>query len=216
MAGINKSRYWVGVLYPENMIENWEDKIAEVLELPFAYCIHNVDKDTKSEHRKDHVHIIIANNNTTTKNHAKNIFDLLSAPNRKAFSDIQAVINIRNKYDYLIHDTDDCRKKGKELYPESARITGNNFDIGAYEQLGTAEKNDMCKELCNVIMRENFINFGDFYMHVISNFEDTNYFEILKTYSGLFERLTRSNFQKWQFEKLKKMGNGDVENEECY
>ena len=58
MAGINKSRYWVGVLYPENMIENWEDKIAEVLELPFAYCIHNVDKDTKSEHRKDHVYLV--------------------------------------------------------------------------------------------------------------------------------------------------------------
>ena len=40
----------------------------------------------------------------------------------------------------LIHDTDTCRKQGKELYPPENRITGNNFDIGAYEQVGIAEK----------------------------------------------------------------------------
>ena len=38
MSG-EKSKYWVGVLYPENMIEDWEDVIAEKVQLPFAYCV---------------------------------------------------------------------------------------------------------------------------------------------------------------------------------
>lgn len=32
-------------------------------------------------------------------------------------------------YDYLIHDTDKCRKLGKHQYDPSERITGNGFDI---------------------------------------------------------------------------------------
>ena len=68
--------------------------------------------------------------------------DLLSAEGKKAINKCEAVVGIRNVYDYLIHDTEDCRKKGKEQYDPSERITGNNFDIGAYEQLGTAEKNE--------------------------------------------------------------------------
>ena len=130
--------------------------IGDVLQYPYAYCKHTQDKDSKSEHRKDHVHIIIAFPNTTTYKHSMSVFDLLSADGKKALNKVEAVIGIRNVYDYLIHDTEACRKQGKELYPVEDRITGNNFDIGSYEQLGTAEKNDMTKELCNAIMEQNF------------------------------------------------------------
>ena len=77
--------------------------------------------------------------------------DLLSAEGKKAINKCEAVVGIRNVYDYLIHDTEDCRKKGKEQYDPSERITGNNFDIGAYEQLGTAEKNEMFLEMGQAI-----------------------------------------------------------------
>lgn len=198
MGKINKARFWVGVLYPENMVDNWEEEIGDLLQLPYAYCCHTMDKDSKSEHRKDHVHIMVAHPNTTTYNHAMSVFNQLSAKGKTALNKCEAVINVRNMYDYLIHDTETCKKKGKELYPKEARITGNNFDIGAYEQLGIAEKNDICKELCNAIVENGFMNFTDFYAYVLMNYEDSNYFEILKTYSGLFERLTKGNFQKWQ------------------
>ena len=199
MAKIEKARFWVGVLYPENMRTDWETDIGDIVQLPYAYCCHTLDNDTKSEHRKDHIHLILAFPNTTTYKHAMSVFSQLSAEGKTALNKIEAVINIRNMYDYLIHDTDTCRKKNKELYDSSARITGNNFDIGAYEQLGVAEKNDMCRELCNAIIAEGFTNFADFYLYVVSTYEDSNYFEILKTYSGLFERLTKANYQKWQF-----------------
>lgn len=196
MARIEKARFWVGVLYQENMRKDWELEIGDVVQLPYAYCSHVSDKDLSGEKRKDHVHIILVFPNTTTYKHAVSVFSLLSAPDKVALNKIEAVINIRAMFDYLIHDTETCRKKGKKKYPSENRITGNNFDIGAYEQISQKEKNDICKDLCSLIVSQGFTNFTDFYAFVISNYDDSNYFEIVKTYSGLFERLTRGNFQK--------------------
>lgn len=196
MGNVMKARFWTGVLYLENMIEDWEMEIGDVVQVPYSYCIHNLDVDGNSEHRKDHVHIILAFPNTTTYKHAFGVFDLLSAEGKHALNKIEAVISIRSAYEYLIHNTETCKKKGKYLYEPVCRKSGNCFDIGAYEQLSMSEKNDMCKELCNVIVENSFTNFADFYMYVVENFEDTNYFEILKTYSGLFERLTKGIYMK--------------------
>lgn len=198
MAKIDKARFWTGVLYPENMRPDWEEVIGDVLQNPYVYCKHTLDKDAKSEHRKDHVHLIVAFPNTTTYKHALKVMDLLSAEGKQAINTCQAVVGIRSMYDYLIHDTDTCRKQGKELYPPENRITGNNFDIGAYEQVGIAEKNEMFIELSMVIRDHNFYNYADFFNYVIDNFDDMAYVEVLKSYSGHFERLTKGNYQRWE------------------
>ena len=52
----------------ENMRPDWREAIDDLLQLPYAYCEHTADKDSKSEHRKDHVHIIVAKSNTTSYN----------------------------------------------------------------------------------------------------------------------------------------------------
>lgn len=194
---ITKSRYWVGVLYPENMVEDWQESLYDTLQLPFAYCIH--DKDTLEEledRRKKHIHLILVFPNTTTYKHALSVFSCLSRDGVSCINTCESVINIKHMYNYLIHDTAGCRKKNKYLYDPSERITGNNFDIGAYEQLSAHEKNDICKELCTVIKEYGFYNFMDFFDYVISEYEDPNYFEILKINSGFFERLTKANFQR--------------------
>lgn len=198
MAKIDKARFWTAVLYQENMRENWQDEIGDIVQTPYAYCCHTQDKDSKSEHRKDHVHIILAFPNTTTYKHAMNVFSLLSAEGKKALNKCEAVIGIRNVYDYLIHDTDDCRKKGKELYPAEARITGNNFDIGAYEQLSAAEKNEMFIQIGEAVRDYGFTNYMDLYEYVIDNYEDINYLEVFRAHSGHFERMTRGNYQRWE------------------
>ena len=192
-----KSKYWVGVLYPENMIDCWQEEIGDVLELAYAYCIHDKDTDDVDDERKVHVHLIVAFPNTTTYKHAFSVFSKLNASGRVAVNCIEQVINIRQKYEYLIHNTDTCKKKRKHLYDIKERVTGNNFDIGSFEQISIAEKNAMLKELCDVIVQQNFTNFIDFYMYVVSNY-DTNYFEVLKGYSGFLERLTKGNYQKVQ------------------
>ena len=195
---ISKARYWSGVLYPENMIDNWETEIGDIVQVPYAYCIHDADKTGKEEERKPHVHLILVFPNTTTYNHAMKVFDLLSKEGCKAINKCEAVVSIRGAYDYLIHDTDAAKKAKKKLYDPSCRKTGNNFDIGSYEQLGVAEKNEMCQTLCDIIIVEEFTNFTDFYTYCMANIfpENSNYFEVVKSYSGLFERLTKGNFQK--------------------
>ena len=197
MATIEKARYWQAIMYPENMIENWRDVIESVFQVPFAYCVHDKDIDGNKDKRKEHIHVILAFSNTTTYNNALRIFKTIEKVGKSAIPNdkIQQVNSIRKAYDYLIHNTEDSKKKGKYLYDKSERITGNDFDIGNYEQISLAEKNNMCKELCDYIVINTITNFADFYMYVIENF-DSEYFEVIKGYSGLFERLTKANYQK--------------------
>ena len=192
-----KNKYWSAVLYPENMIDDWQVVIGDMLQLPFCYCIHDKDFDKNGEIRKTHVHLIIVFPNTTTENHAKTVFSSLSAEGKTCFSTLEGVFNIRHMYDYLIHDTEACLKQGKYQYEKSDRISGNNFDIGSFEQMSLDEKEKIANELCDVIMERSFVNFGDFYLFVRENY-DLRYFSVLKSYSGLFERLTKANYQKTQ------------------
>lgn len=198
MGKIQKARFWVAVLYPENMKEDWAVDLGDTVQVPYAYCVHTQDKDTKSVHRKDHIHMMLAFSNTTTYKHAMSVFELLSADGKKALNTIQAVVNVRNMYNYLIHDTETCRKQGKELYPKEARITGNNFDIGAFEQLGIAEKHEIYMELSNAIVQHDFTNYTDFFIYAVETYEDSHYFEVIRAYSSHFERLTRGNYQRWE------------------
>lgn len=189
-----KAKYWVGVLYTENMVDNWQDQIDDLLELPFCYCIH--DKDKLSDHvenRKVHVHIMLIFNNTTTYNHAFSIFDKLSAPDRKAINKCEKILDVKRMYDYLIHDTDSCRKKNKHLYDRSERVSGNNFDIGALEQLSSIDKERMLNELAQDIVDNEFCNFMSFYKHILSNY-DTVYLSLIRSNSGFFDRLIKGNY----------------------
>ena len=188
------AKYWWAVGYMENMRPDWKDKISELLQIPYAYCIHDKDKDTKSEHRKDHVHIILAFPNTTTYKHALDVFGRLNDGDKIAFNTCEQIINIRYAYDYLIHDTSECKKKKKYLYSVNERIIGNNFDIGGFEQLCKTDKLKIQKELAQVIIDNGFTDFSKFYMYVVSNFDDSNYFDVVISYSGFFERLTRGNY----------------------
>ena len=189
----SKGRYFLAVLYPENMRDGWKDEIGDLLGYPYAYCIHDKDKTKDGEQRKVHVHMILAFPNTTTMKHAMSVFSRLSADGKKALNKIEIASSVRNAYNYLIHDTETCRKLKKHLYDKSERITGNNFDIGNYEQLSTTDKDKMLKEMCDYIIDNQLTNFADVYIRITQNF-DATYFTVLKTYSGLLERLTRGVF----------------------
>ena len=188
-----KARYWVGVCYPENMIPDWQSEINRILQLPFCYCIHNMDCTTSKEVRKEHVHIILVFPNTTTKKYALSVFNKLSFDNFVCCPSCENVHSIRFMYEYLIHNTEDCKKKGKFLYDVSCRISGNGFDIGQYEQISVQDKLKMSMELADIIVREGFEEYLSFYMFVVSNF-DFEYFEIIKSNSGFFERLCKGNY----------------------
>ena len=58
-AGETKVKLWEGICYPENMRDDWQDEIDDVLQVPFAYAVHDIDHDQKSRQRKTHAHIIV-------------------------------------------------------------------------------------------------------------------------------------------------------------
>ncbi len=194
-AGETKVKLWEGICYPENMREDWKDEIDDILQVPFAYAVHDIDHDTKSKHRKTHAHIIVVWGGNTTRKAIINVLNRLSAEGKKCCSTAEPVNNIRHAYDYLIHDTASCRKKGKELYPVEARVEGNNFDIGALEQLSTEDKQEMLFELIGFIMREKFETINDFTMAAAGEYPK-QYRAIIVAYNSILDRYCRGNYQQ--------------------
>lgn len=47
-AGETKVKLWEGICYPENMLDDWQEEIDDILQVPFAYAIHDIDHDQKS------------------------------------------------------------------------------------------------------------------------------------------------------------------------
>lgn len=185
-----KAKYWMGVCYPENMVDNWEEVIGDVLGVPYAYCVHDKDMDTDGQVRKKHVHILTAFPNTTTHNHAKQALERLSKDGCSCISTIESCISVRGSYNYLIHDTEACRKQGKYQYPSESRITGNCFDIGAYEQISISEKRAKAKELSALLIEKGFDDYSEWYSFVIG-LDDSLAEEVALSYSGHFERLCK-------------------------
>lgn len=148
-AGETKVKLWEGICYPENMRDDWQDEIDDILQVPFAYAVHDIDHDQKSKQRKTHAHVIVVWGGNTTRKAIINVLNRLSADGKKCCSSAEPINNIRHAYDYLIHDTASCRKKGKELYPVEARIEGNNFDIGQLDQL--AKKDEQIAKLMETV-----------------------------------------------------------------
>jgi len=204
MAKQEKARYWLAVAYPENMQPDWQDTIGDVIGLPLAYCIHDKDhlaqyqakrQSDQERQRKTHIHLIMAFPNTTTYNTALTLVNKLSLDGKQCCNKVESSNSIRNSYEYLIHNTETCKKQKKYLYDVSERVTVNNFDIGAYEQISIQDKNRMIDEICEEIVRNNIMNFADLYMFVKSNYDNT-YFEILSTHHSFFEKLTKGIYQK--------------------
>ena len=42
-AGETKVKLWEGICYPENMLDDWQEEIDDILQVPFAYAIHDID-----------------------------------------------------------------------------------------------------------------------------------------------------------------------------
>lgn len=195
MANTIKARYWTSVLYPESMIEEWEDKIESIVQFPCAYCIHDKDVDSLSNTRKTHIHLVICYPNTTTENSVLSILQKLQ-PSCKY---VETVQNIRYMYNYLIHDTPTCRKQGKFLYEESERVLLNNFDIGNYEQISRAEKKTQKAELRSLILNNKISNYVDF--EISADSLDGDYSTVIEENSAYFERLCRGNWYKYVYQK---------------
>lgn len=198
-----KNRYWTGVLYPENMIDDWRGKIDRIIERPYCYIVHDKDsltgKELEDHERKEHVHLWVVWGGPTTGKNAVKLFDRLSKENSccmRAGHEIQSVQNTSNFFKYLIHSDDKSVKAGKHRYDENERITGNNFDIGAYIVLSDVEIKQIRAEIITFTLSEKITNFADLMIKVRENYDDT-YEDVLCKYQAMFTSLTRGNYLKY-------------------
>lgn len=194
MPSYGKNRQWCAILYNENMRPDWQDQIENLVQLPFCYCVHDKGLQLENgDHRKVHTHLILVWPAPTTFKHAAEVFGRLSAGYNSCFSTIEPVYNARRMYDYLIHDTDDCRKKGKYAFSPSERVTGNLYDIGAYSQVSMTEKNEAFDKLTDMVFAYEVQNYADFILRTREQFADEWDLmrDVIRGYSGYFDRLIK-------------------------
>ena len=205
-----KARYWTAVIYPEQLIDNWKSEIDNIFQFPYCYILHDKDyNDSDLEKRKLHYHFIIAFSNTTTYKHALDVFQQLCIydnPVRKC----ERVMNIKYMWNYLIHDTESSKKANKHLYDKIERITGNNFDIGALEQLGVTDKEIIINELEDFIINNCITDYQKGLIAIKKHYEDSNYRIIYRQNGSHFERLCKGNYLDLKFsyeENIKRQSN---------
>lgn len=207
---MEKSNKWEGILYPENMREDWLDVLEDKVPYPLAWCEHNQDKNGHDGDRKIHIHMIIVtgdSRNRTTQKHVLAVFNRLSASGKTCCSTAEPVYNLPRAYDYLIHDTEKARKDGKHLYDVSERHTANCFDIANYETLTETQRNIMLGELCDMIMDEKIMDVATLYARVREM--DTHYFLVFKGFNSILRGMCEGVYHKWdrqqqEEEKLRK------------
>ena len=72
-------KFWLGVCYLDEMCPDWQSKIDDLLQVPFAYGKHEVHYNSIVDHCLSHVHILLVFPFTTTFKHALSVFNFLSS-----------------------------------------------------------------------------------------------------------------------------------------
>lgn len=193
-----KTRYWEAIAYPENMLQNWPDLIADFVQVPCAWALH--DKDVVGDKwgdqvgkRKDHIHILLAFDGPTTEATIKRTINALSLPGKKCCPRAIPVINVKSAYKYLIHDTESAKASGKFQYDPSERHTCNNFDIGIYINITAAQKSAALDQMTEVILNGTFYNLFDFVKGWVRIQDDPDGIlkQTVQSHSGYLERLLK-------------------------
>ena len=84
----------------------------------YAYILHDKCLDENGEPKKPHYHFVVR----LQRNQRGSWFKQFSTEDLGQVY-YKPISFPQGAYDYLIHDTDDCRKKGKRLYDPSERIS---------------------------------------------------------------------------------------------
>lgn len=193
-----KARFWQHILYPENMVDDWRDRIADDIQVPFAYCVHDKDASGHDGDRKKHVHLITAwTSGSQTMRRAWETVEVLAKDGRVCSLQPRPCAVIERAYAYLIHDTESAKKAGKHLYDVSERVTGNTFDIDRYIVLDTDAKLAMGKELTQFVENRKYKDFASAYYGIMTHFDD-RYYEILKANNAFIDRLCRGNYLRFR------------------
>lgn len=171
-----KSRNFTFLLYPdgEGFPSDWEERL-EKIGVPIAISpLHDKDKDRKNGGLlKRHYHgIYIANNPVTAESVRNKLRAVLSSEDIecKAVARVQIVYeSIESVYLYLTHESKDAIKKNKYRYDKSDIKHISNFDIARYIVVDVETKNQVLKNLLQIIRAYSIPNIIDLHEFIEEN-----------------------------------------------
>lgn len=174
-----KSRNFTFLLYPdgEGFPSDWEERL-EKIGVPIAISpLHDKDKDRKNGGLlKRHYHgIYIANNPVTAESVRNKLRAVLSSEDIecKAVARVQIVYeSLESVYLYLTHESKDAIKKNKYRYDKSDIKHISNFDIARYIVVDVETKNQVLKNLLQIIRAYSIPNVLDLHDFIEENGED--------------------------------------------
>lgn len=153
-----KSRYFIFLLYPESIPNDWELQL-ETLGVPIAVSpLHDKDlsKVDGEKYKKPHYHVIYVAKNPVTAESVRN--KVRKVLGDKSVAMVQIPGSIENCYLYLTHESKDAIAKNKHKYAKSDIKHINNFDIDRYVSLDVETKDDMLNEVCELIASKGLAN----------------------------------------------------------
>lgn len=198
----DKFRQWELVLYPMSMIDNWQDELPRLFQVPLAYIIHDKDKYKLTKDEKDrlvHVHLWVVWNNTVSVNAMIKLANKLAKDGEKCCSTGQPVFYPQQAFDYLTHKDEKSKKQGKHLYNDDELILCNNFDLGSLIQLSLSEKTDIKTELSHIIRKECICDYMSLFYYVSENYGDNSKFMmVVQTEYNYLDKICSGCYKNWK------------------
>lgn len=189
MRRYNKSSCWAFVMYEDSAPPDYEDKLR-MIGVQFALSPwHDQDVDGKNadgtpKYKKKHRHGILhwPGGTTTYKTAAGISRDVLHG------TIPIPLVSPRGYYRYFCHL--DNPKKAR--YDEADIITGNGFDVGDFLELTAKEKNELCRDIIERIIKPlNIVEYWVLIDYVMLN-ESAAVFEFVRTNTLFFQSALRS------------------------
>lgn len=206
----DKYRQWMFILYPDSMVDNWQDIIADVLQVPCCYIIH--DKDNylleENEHeRKIHVHLWVVWNNTVWYGAIQKIINKFLAKkvldpdgnvvDGNCCNTADPIWNCEKAFLYLCHkDPKSLKLDYKYKYDDRERHLLNNFDIGALIELSKDEILHIKSVLTHVVNDYHIMNILDLFFYIEQE-KDEFYMYVFQNYNQYFTNICTACWKKY-------------------
>jgi hypothetical protein len=157
-----KGTQFTFLLYPENLPVDWETRLRE-LDIPMAISpLHNKDIDKKmGGFKKPHYHGIAMYKNPITRDGMTKRLNRALAHDgcKNCVPQVQFLVKgVKSTYLYLTHESDSAIEEGKHVYDSSDIKLLNNFDISRYVVLDASEKEELLRDLLELIYKYRLAN----------------------------------------------------------
>ncbi len=193
-----KSRYWSFIVYPESVLNDWEEVLCK-LGCVFAVSpLHDRDINANGEVKKPHYHVLVQFDGPTTyKNVKESICDVVGG------TIPQRTISLRGYYRYLCHLDN----------PEKAQYDINDIKCygGFKMDLTTSEINIIKSNILEDIKKHGFIEYVDL-CDYYKDIGDFDYFEIVCNNTFFFSSYLKSLMNKINASKKKTKASDNI----CY